>query len=115
MRVKRGNVARQKKKKIFKITKGMRGKAKNLFKAAANVRMRKGGVKAYRDRRKKKKEFRALWIQRISAGVVPFGLSYSRFIDKLNKANIKLDRKILAELAVADLDTFNKLIEKIKA
>ena len=115
MRVKRGNVARQKKKKIFKLAKGYRGKAKNLFKAAANVRVRKAGLKAYKDRRKMKHDMRALWIQRLSAALVAFDLSYSKFIGLLKKANVKLDRKILADLAVTDNAAFAAVVEKVKA
>ncbi|MDR1323560.1 MAG: 50S ribosomal protein L20 [Candidatus Margulisbacteria bacterium] len=114
MRVKRGNIARQKKKKVFKRTKGFRGAGKKLFKASANIRAIKAGVKAYRDRRKKKAEFRALWIQRLSAALVALGLSYSKFIGGLKKANIKLDRKILADLAVADNAVFAQIAAKAK-
>ncbi|MDR2428995.1 MAG: 50S ribosomal protein L20 [Candidatus Margulisbacteria bacterium] len=114
MRVKRGNVARQKKKKVFKRTKGFRGAGKKLFKASANVRVIKAGVKAYRDRRKKKAEFRALWIQRLSAALAGLGLSYSKFIGGLKKANIQLDRKILADLAVADSAAFAQIAERAR-
>lgn len=115
MRVKRGNVARQKKKKVFKLAKGYRGKAKNLFKAAANVRVRKAGLKQYKDRRKMKHDMRALWIQRLAAALVPFDVSYSKFIGLLKKANVKLDRKILADLAVTDNAAFAAVVEKVKA
>ena len=115
MRVKRGNVARQKKKKVFKRTKGFRGAGKKLFKASANVRAIKAGVKSYRDRRKKKSEFRALWIQRLSAALAPLGISYSRFIGGLKKANIKLDRKILSDLAITDNAAFQQIAAKAKA
>ena len=115
MRVKRGNVARQKKKKVFKRTKGFRGAGKKLFKASANVRAIKAGVKSYRDRRKKKSGFRALWIQRLSAALVPLGISYSRFIGGLKKANIKLDRKILSDLAITDSAAFQQIAAKARA
>ena len=115
MRVKRGNVGRQRKKKTFKRTKGFRGAGKKLYKASANVRAIKAGVKAYRDRRKKKSEFRALWIQRLSAALQPLGLSYSRFIGGLKKANIKLDRKILSDLAITDNAAFQQIAAKAQA
>jgi large subunit ribosomal protein L20 len=113
MRVKRGNVARQKKKKILKRAKGYMGAGKKLFKAAANVRVIKAGVRAYRDRRKRKHDIRSLWIQRIGAALMPFSVSYSKFMGSMNKANIKLDRKILSDLAITDADTFKKIVEKV--
>ncbi|MDR2432063.1 MAG: 50S ribosomal protein L20 [Candidatus Margulisbacteria bacterium] len=115
MRVKRGNVARQKKKKVFKRNKGYSGAGRKLFKASAKVRALKAGVKSYRDRRRKKHAFRELWIQRLGAALAPLGLSYSVFIGRLKKNSVKLDRKILAELAVADNTAFQKIVEKIKA
>jgi large subunit ribosomal protein L20 len=115
MRVKRGNVARQKKKKVLRRNKGFRGAGKKLFKASANVRAIKAGVKSYRDRRRKKRDFRALWIQRLSAALVPLGLSYSVFLGGLKKAGIKLDRKILSELAITDNMAFQQIVAKVKA
>lgn len=115
MRVKRGNVARQKKKKILDRAKGYRGAGSKLFKASANSRVIKAGVHAYRDRRRKKRDLRGLWIQRIGAAVEAYNLSYSRFIGQLKKANVKLDRKILADLAVTDTETFKKIVEKVNA
>ena len=115
MRVKRGNVARQKKKKVFKRTKGFTGAGKKLFKASANVRAIKAGTKAYRDRRRRKRAFRELWIQRLGAALAPLGMSYSVFIGRLKKANIKLDRKILSDLAITDNAAFQKIVEKVKA
>ena len=115
MRVKRGNVARQKKKKVFKLAKGFRGAGKKLFKASANVTVRKAGVKAYKDRRKKKHDIRSLWIQRLSAALVQFDLSYSKFIGLLKKANVKLDRKILSDLAATDNAAFAAVVEKVRA
>ena len=114
MRVTRGNVARNKKKKVFKQAKGYRGSGKKLFKAAANVTVLKGGVKAYFDRKRKKYAMKSLWMQRISAALQPNGISYSRFIDMLKKAEVRLDRKILADLAVTDMAAFNKVVEKVK-
>jgi len=115
MRVKRGNVARKKKKKVFKRNKGFTGAGKKLFKASANARAIKAGLKSYRDRRKKKRDFRALWIQRLSAALEPLGMSYSVFIGRLKKNNIKLDRKILSDLAIADNAAFQQIVTKIKA
>ena len=115
MRVKRGNVAREKKKKILKRARGYRGAGHKLFKAAANIRVIKAGVKAYRDRRKKKYDMRHLWVERIKAGLIPHNINYSSFIHLLKKANIKVDRKILAELVVTDINAFNKIVEKVKA
>lgn len=115
MRVKRGNVARRKKKKVFKRTKGFTGAGKKLFKASANVRMIKAGVKAYRDRMKRKRAFRELWVQRLNAALDPLGLSYSVFIGRLKKNNIKLDRKILSDLAITDNAAFQKIVEKTNA
>ncbi len=115
MRVKRGNVARKKRKRILKLAKGYRGSGHRLYKGAARIRVIKAGLKSYRDRHRKKADMRGLWIQRIGAAVLPFGLSYSRFIGLLIKANIKIDRKILADLAVSDTAAFNKIVEKVKA
>ena len=115
MRVKRGNVSREKKKKVLKRAKGYKGAGKKLFKAAANIRVIKAGVKAYRDRKKKKYAFKHLWMDRIKAGLEPHNISYSRFIDMLNKANVKVDRKIMAELVISDINAFNKIVEKVKA
>ncbi|MDR1997046.1 MAG: 50S ribosomal protein L20 [Candidatus Margulisbacteria bacterium] len=115
MRVKRGNVARQKKKKVFKRNKGYTGAGKKLFKASANARAIKAGLKSYRDRRRKKRDFRALWIQRLGAALEPLGLSYSVFIGRLKKANVRLDRKILSDLAIVDNAAFQQIVEKVKA
>jgi len=115
MRVKRGNVAKKKKKKVFKRNKGFTGAGKKLFKASANARAIKAGLKSYRDRRKKKRDFRALWIQRLSAALEPLGMSYSVFIGRLKKANIRLDRKVLSDLAIADNAAFQQIVTKIKA
>jgi large subunit ribosomal protein L20 len=115
MRIKRGSVARSRRKKVLKLAKGFRGSGHRLFRVAAKMAIIKGGVKALQDRHKKKAAFKAIWSQRISAALNPFNISYSKFIGQLNKANVKLDRKILAELAVSDIDTFNKIVEKVKA
>lgn len=114
MRVKRGNVARIRRKKILKRAKGFRGSGHRLFRVAAKIAVIRAGVYAYRDRRRKKTYFRQLWIQRLNAAVRQKGISYSRFISLLKKSEVKLDRKILADIAVQDADTFSKIIEAVK-
>ena len=99
-RTKRGVTSRAKHKKVFKAVKGQWGRRKNTIRIARQA-MEKALQYAYRDRRAKKREFRSLWIQRINAGVRAEGLTYSRFIDGLNKSKIKLDRKVLADLALS--------------
>ncbi|HEX4871459.1 MAG TPA: 50S ribosomal protein L20 [Nevskiaceae bacterium] len=113
-RVKRGVTARARHKKILKKAKGYYGGRSRVFRAAKQ-QVIKSGQYAYRDRRVKKREFRALWIQRINAGSKALGLSYSRFINGLGKAGIELDRKVLADLAVHDKAAFAKLVETAKA
>ena len=114
MRVKRGNVRKAKHKKVLKATKGYKGGRSKFFRAAMQGMMR-ALKRAFKDRRIKKRDFRGLWIQRIGAAVSPLGLSYSRFINGLSKANISLNRKMLAEIAVNDKDTFAKIAEVAKA
>jgi large subunit ribosomal protein L20 len=114
MRVRRGTVARKKRKKLLKSARGYRGSGHRLYKAGARIRVIKAGLKSYRDRRKRKTDLRQLWIQRLGAAVESFGLSYSLFINKLKKAKIILNRKILADIAVSDPDTFKQIVEKIK-
>lgn len=114
MRVKRGNVARKRRKKILKANKGFRGSQHRLFRVAGKIAFIRALVHAYYDRRKKKSNFRRLWTQRINAASREQGMTYSRFIAALKKLNISLDRKILAELAVSDRDTFNKIVEQAK-
>ena len=97
-RVKRGVTSRAKHKKVLKAVKGQWGRRKNTIRVARQA-MEKSMQYAYRDRRNKKREFKSLWIQRINAGVRAEGLTYSKFIHGLNKSGIKLDRKILAEIA----------------
>ena len=97
-RTKRGVTSRARHKKVFKAVKGQWGRRKNTIRIARQA-MEKAMQYAYRDRRAKKREFRSLWIQRINAGVRAEGLTYSRFINGLNKSKIKLDRKVLADLA----------------
>jgi large subunit ribosomal protein L20 len=113
-RVKRGVTARARHKKILEQSKGYRGFRRNVIRMAKQA-VTRAGQYAYRDRKVRKREFRALWIQRINAGARMFGMSYSRMIDGLNKAGIIIDRKVLADLAVADLPAFGQLCEKAKA
>ena len=108
------NVAsRAKRKRILKLAKGFFGRKKNVWTVAKNA-IEKGLVYAYRDRKQKKREFRAVWIQRINAGVRPHGMSYSEFIGKLKKAGIDLNRKVLADLAMNHPAAFEAVIKKVK-
>jgi len=113
-RVKRGVTAHAKHKKILKAAKGYRGARRNVYRVAKQAVI-KAGQYAYRDRRQRKREFRALWIARINAGAREYGLSYSRFINGLKTAGIEIDRKILAELVVFNKDAFAVLADKVKA
>lgn len=101
MRIRRGNKARQRRKKVFKLAKGYRGGRSKLFRTAADA-VDKALMYAYRDRRQRKREFRSLWIARINAAARMNNISYSRFIHGLKKADVTLDRKVLAELAISD-------------
>jgi large subunit ribosomal protein L20 len=112
-RVKRGVTARARHKKILAMAKGYRGRRGNVFRVAKQAVMRAGQY-AYRDRRNKKRVFRALWITRINAATREHGLSYSRFIAGLNKATIGLDRKVLADMAVHDKPAFAAVVAKVK-
>ncbi len=109
-RVKRGNVARKRRKKILKLAKGFRGSHSKLFRIA-NQQVMKALRNAYRDRRKRKRDFRRLWITRINAAARQNGISYSQLIGHMKKANIQINRKMLAQLAVLDPDSFNKVVE----
>ena len=113
-RVKRGVTARAAHKKILKQAKGYFGRRKNTFRSAVQA-VEKAGQYAYRDRRTKKRNFRALWIQRINAATRELGLTYGRFINGLGKAGIEVDRKVLADLAVHDPLGFAALVDKAKA
>jgi len=113
-RVKRGVTARAKHKKVLKKAKGYYGARSRVYRVA-NQAVTKAGQYAYRDRRQKKRQFRRLWIVRINAAARMFDMSYSRFMDGLNKAEIEMDRKMLADLAVHDIDAFGQLAEKAKA
>ena len=113
-RVKRGVTARARHKKVLALAKGYRGRRGNVYRIAKQAVMRAGQY-AYRDRRTKKRVFRALWITRINAATREHGLTYSRFINGLNRASIALDRKVLAELAVNDKPSFAAIVERVKA
>lgn len=113
MRVKRGNVLQKSHKKIIKYAKGFRGSKSRLF-VAANQAIMQAWKNAYRDRRKRKRDFRSLWIVRINAACRMQGLTYGKFINGLLKANVNLNRKMLSELAVHDRDAFNKLVDMAK-
>ena len=105
--------SRARRKKILKKTKGQFRTRKNVWTVAKNS-YEKGQTYAYRDRRNKKREFRALWIVRINAAVRAYNMSYSVFMDKLNKAGIEINRKVLADLALNNPDTFKAIVEKVK-
>ena len=113
-RVKRGVTARARHKKVFKQAKGFRGRRKNVFRIAKQAVM-KAGQYAYRDRRAKKRVFRQLWIARINAAARECGMTYSQFANGLRKANIDIDRKVLADLAVMDKPAFAKIAGQVKA
>ena len=113
-RVKRGVTAHARHKKILKLAKGFRGRRKNVFRIAKQAVM-KAGQYAYRDRRTRKRVFRQLWIARINAASRAAGLTYSRFMAGLKKAQIDIDRKVLADLAVHDPAGFESIVAKVKA
>ena len=113
-RVKRGVTSHAKHKKVLEQAKGFYGRRKNTIRTA-KAAVDKAGQYAYRDRRRRKRSFRALWIQRINAASRICGLTYGRLIDGLGKAGIEVDRKVLADLAVRDADAFAKLAELAKA
>ena len=113
-RVKRGVTAHAKHKKVLKEAKGYYGARSKVYRVAKQAVI-KAGQYAYRDRRQRKRQFRALWIARINAGARECGLSYSRMMDGLKKAGIEIDRKILADLAIFDKNAFANLAEKAKA
>jgi large subunit ribosomal protein L20 len=107
-RVKRGVTARARHKKILKLAKGYYGARSRVYRVAKQAVI-KAGQYAYRDRKAKKRTFRALWIVRINAAARQFGISYSRLINGLNKANVAIDRKVLADLAVRDINAFGEI------
>lgn len=112
-KVKRGMTAHARHKKVLDMAKGYRGRSSTCYRIALE-RVEKALQYAYRDRRNKKREFRALWIQRINAAVRSEGLTYSAFINGLHKANIDLDRKVMAEMAVNAPESFRFLVERVK-
>jgi len=113
-RVKRGVTARARHKKVLALAKGFRGRRKNVFRIAKQAVM-KAGQYAYRDRRTKKRVFRQLWIARINAAARAAGVTYSKFMAGLKKAQIDLDRKVLADMAVNDPAAFGSIVDKVKA
>ena len=113
-RVKRGVTSKAKHKKVLKAVKGQWGRRKNTIRVAKQA-MEKSMQYAYRDRRNKKRDFKSLWIQRINAGVRAEGLTYARFINGLNKSKIKLDRKVLAELAYNNPEAFKSIVKKVQS
>tara|TARA_B100001559_G_C15880047_1_gene340401 strand:+ start:64 stop:420 length:357 start_codon:yes stop_codon:yes gene_type:complete len=113
-RTKRGVTSRAKHKKVFKAVKGQYGRRKNTIRVARQA-MEKAMQYAYRDRKAKKREFKTLWIQRINAGVRSEGITYSQFINGLNKSKIKLDRKVLAEIAYNNPEVFKTIVKKVQS
>ncbi len=113
-RIKRGVTARARHKKVLNMAKGYRGRNKNVFRVAVE-KVEKALQYAYRDRRAKKRNFRSLWIQRINAATRLYDMTYSRFMSGLAKAGIELDRKVLADIAVREPETFAKLVDQVKA
>src|SRR5215218_9562349 len=112
-RVKRGVTSHAKHKKVYKATKGHYGRRRNTIRIAKQS-MEKAMQYAYRDRKNKKRTFRALWIQRLNAAVRPFGLNYSRFIAGLDQAGVLVDRKVLSDLAIREPAAFQAIVEKAK-
>jgi len=113
-RVKRGVTTHARHRKVIKKAKGYYGRRKNIFRVA-NQAVEKAGQYAYRDRRTRKRNFRALWIQRINAACRELEFTYGRFIDGLGKAGVEVDRKVLADIAVHEPDAFKALVEKARA
>jgi large subunit ribosomal protein L20 len=113
-RVKRGVTARASHKKIINAAKGYRGRRKNVFRVA-NEAVMKAGQYQYRDRRQRKRQFRALWIARINAAARQYGLTYSVFMNGLSRAEIGIDRKVLSDIAIFDKDAFAKIVDQVKA
>ena len=113
-RTKRGVTSKARHKKVLKAVKGQFGRRKNTIRIARQA-MEKAMQYAYRDRRAKKREFRSLWIQRINAGVRLEGLTYSKFINGLNKSKIKMDRKVLADIAYNNPEVFKSIVKKVQS
>ena len=112
-RVKRGVTAHAKHKKVLKQAKGYYGRRKNTIRIAKQA-VEKANQYAFRDRKRRKRSFRALWIQRINAAVRPFGLNYSKFIDGLAKSGLTIDRKVLSDLAIREPAAFEAIVTKVK-
>tara|TARA_B100001248_G_scaffold154844_1_gene116540 strand:- start:39 stop:389 length:351 start_codon:yes stop_codon:yes gene_type:complete len=112
-RVKAGSVTRSRHKKVLKRAKGYFGRRKNTFKVA-NQAVEKAGQYAYRDRKVKKREFRRLWIQRINAGCRLNGIKYSTFMNGLKKVNMNFNRKVLADIATLEPESFKEIVAKVK-
>ena len=113
-RVKRGKTSKAKHKKVLKAAKGYWGRRKNTIRVAKQA-VEKAMQYAYRDRRRNKRNFRSLWIQRINAGVRAEGLTYSKFINGLSKSKINIDRKVLADLAYNNPETFKSIVKKVQS
>jgi large subunit ribosomal protein L20 len=113
-RVKRGVTAHAKHKKVLKAATGFSGRRKNTIRVAKQA-VEKANQYAFRDRKRKKRTFRALWIQRLNAAVRPFGLTYSRFIDGLGRAGLEVDRKVLSDLAIHEPTAFQAIVERAKS
>ena len=113
-RVKRGVTSHAKHKKVLKAAKGFYGRRKNTIRIAKQA-VEKANQYAFRDRKRRKRTFRALWIQRLNAAVRPFGLNYSQFINGLNKSGLEIDRKVLSDLAIREPEAFQVIVEKVKA
>ncbi|WP_420563577.1 50S ribosomal protein L20 [Thalassobaculum sp.] len=113
-RVKRGTTAHARHKKVTDAAKGYYGRRKNVFRIAVQA-VEKGQQYAYRDRRARKRDFRALWIQRINAGVRQYGMTYSRFMNGLKLAGIELDRKVLSDLAIHEPAAFKNIVDQAEA
>jgi large subunit ribosomal protein L20 len=113
-RVNRGETTRAKHKRILDQAKGYYGRRKNTIRVAKQA-VEKANQYAFRDRKRRKRTFRALWIQRLNAAVRPFGLNYSKFIDGLAKSGLQVDRKVLSDLAIHEPTAFAAIVEKAKA
>ena len=112
-RVKRGVTSHAKHKKVYKLAKGFRGRRKNTIRTA-KAAVEKAAQYAFRDRKRKKRTFRALWIQRLNAAVRPLGMTYSVFINGLGKAGVEVDRKVLADIAAREPEAFKLLVDKAR-
>jgi large subunit ribosomal protein L20 len=113
MRAKNGTIRKKRVKKILKRAKGFRGRRSKIYRIAKQSVM-KALYYEYRDRRQKKRQFRRLWIMRINSAVRKYGLSYSKFIGAMKKANLKIDKKILSDLAIKDKEAFQSIVNKVK-